>query len=299
MRKIIVPIGGLIVAARSGGGYDIGQQGLDGLESPTAAPFAGQNILRRVPWGRIGKALAGLIPVLISIAAAIFALAQASAARDQNVDSERQELISLVAGIAQEPQSIDQAAATFKTEPLEFRAVQVGFQMTELADAEEAADIISLLHGNGVTAIEYFETALGLQSGQSDSQALQLLQTAAGMKNSDPRTQANVLHEEAAIYYELGPAYYSRAEQADALARAAYDSGPDIPPVNRLNNIAFTDLFDAFYQSAVSCPAAVAEQDAGKSLIRDNPAIDTSGMQSQEQQTEAALEKDRCLPAVG
>jgi hypothetical protein len=51
----------------------------------------------------------------------------------------------------------------------------VGIQLTQLADAEEAADVIRLLNGNGVTAIGYFETALGLQAGQSDYQALQLL----------------------------------------------------------------------------------------------------------------------------
>jgi hypothetical protein len=238
--------------------------------------------------------MAGMIPVLISVAAAIFALVQASAAKDQNIDSERQELVSLVASIAQEPQNIDQAAATFKANPPEFHAVQVGIQMTQLADAEEAADVISLLNGNGVTAIEYFETALGLQAGQSDYQALQLLQKAAGIKNSDPRTQANVLHEEAEIYYGLGPGYYAKAERADTLAGAAYDSGPDIPAVDRLNNIAFTDLFDAFYQSAISCTAAVAEQKSGESLISNNPAIESSGMRNQEQQTAAALKKEQC-----
>lgn len=268
-------------------------------QPPKTALLPKKSILHRVRWRRVGKALAGITPVLVAVAAAIFALVQANAATNQNIDSERQELISLVASIAQEPQNIDQAGATFKAGSPALHAVQVGIQLTELADAEEAADVISLLNGNGVTAVEYFETAVGLQAGESDYQALQFLQKAAAIKNSDPRTQANVLHEEAEIYYGLGPSYYSKAEQADALAGVAFNSGPDIPSVNRLNNVAFTDLFDAFYQSTISCTTAIAEQSAAASLISNDPAIDTSAMQSQEQQTEAALKEALCLPVLG
>ena len=148
-----------------------------------------------------------------------------------------------------------------------------------------------LLNRNGVTAVEYFETATGLQAGQSDHHALQLLQQAASLPNVDPRTQANILHEEAQIYYALGPRYYGTAEMEDRLSAAVFNSGPDIPPLNRLNNIAYTKLFDAYFQATISCATAVAEQTAAESLVTENPGIDSIGMQNQEHETATAIKK--------
>jgi len=258
------------------------------------APLPGNSARQRLTWRRAGKALASTAPVLVAVAAAVFALIQANAAYKQNADSERQELISLVASIAQEPQNIDQAKAIFKANQSELHSAESDIQLTELADAEEAADVIRLLDGNGVTAVEYFETATGLQAGQSDHQALQLLQQAAALPDVDPRTQANILHEEAQIYYALGPRHYGTAEMEDRLSAAVFNSGPDIPPVNRLNNVAYTELFDAYYQATISCATAVAEQTRAKSLVADNPGIDSIGMQNQEQETATAIRNAHC-----
>lgn len=262
------------------------------------APFPAKSARQRLTWRRAGKTLAGTAPVLVAVAAAAFALIQANAAGKQNADSERQELISLVASIAQEPQNIDQAKATFKANQSELHSAESDIQLAELADAEEAADVIRLLNKNGVTAVEYYETATGLQAGQSDHQALQLLKQAAALPNVDPRTQANILHEEAQIHYALGPRYYSTAETEDRISGAAFNSGPDIPPLNRLNNIAYTKLFDAYFQATISCATAVAEQTAAESLVAENPGIDSVGMRNQEQETAAAIEKAHCGTAT-
>ena len=258
------------------------------------APLPSKSRRQRVTWRRAGKALASTVPVLVAVAAAVFALIQANAAGNQNADSERQELISLVASIAQEPQNIDQAKATFKANQSELHSAESDIQLTELADAEEAANVIKLLNQSGVTAVEYFETATGLQAGQSDYQALQLLQQGFALPNVDPRTQANILHEEAQIYYALGPHYYGMAETADGSSMAVFNSGPDIPPVNRLNNIAYTKLFDAYYQATISCATAIGEESAAESLITNNPGIDSVGMQNQEQETAMAIKNAQC-----
>jgi hypothetical protein len=64
--------------------------------------------------------------------------------------------------------------------------------------------------------------------------------------------------------------------------------------VNRLNNIAHTKLFDTYFQATISCATAVAEQTAAESLVAENPGIDSTGMQNQEQETATAIKNAHC-----
>src|ERR1700730_8478371 len=142
------------------------------------------------------------LATLISLAAMLIALLSAGAsaylankangvAEQQAVVGEQQQLISLVANIAQTSATIAQESVTFKGDAAAFHNAEVGTQLTELADSEEAVNLIGLLHHDGVTAVEYYYVAVGLQAGGSDAEALRLLGIAATLP-ADPRTRANI-----------------------------------------------------------------------------------------------------------
>jgi len=131
---------------------------------------------------------------------------QASEAKQQNIVSEQQALVTLVAAIAQDPQIVAQESDAFKGNQAALANAVAGTNFTELTDSEEADYLITLLNGAGVTAIEYYETALGLEASESHTRALNLLNSAISeaTKDSDPRTLANAWEAEAAISYSSG-----------------------------------------------------------------------------------------------
>jgi hypothetical protein len=204
-------------------------------------------------------------------------------AEQQAVVGERQQLVSLVASIAQVPATIAQESVTFRGDPTAFHNAEVGTQLTELADSEEAVNIIGLLHHNGVTAVEYYYVAVGLQAGGSDAEALRLLAIAATLP-ADPRTRANILRTEAQVFYQLGRV--SKAEQDIILAKQAF-AVPDVTSEEYSSNIAHTELFDAHYQAQINCLTAQAEVAAAKKLLKTIP--NTPALVSQEATDESLL----------
>ena len=88
-------------------------------------------------------------------------------ARQANIVSEQQELVSLVSAIAQSPEVQDQEAGTFNGNESAEKDANLGIEFTELTDSEEADYLIGLLHGVGVTAIEYYQIAVGLEASES------------------------------------------------------------------------------------------------------------------------------------
>ncbi len=226
------------------------------------------------------------LTTLISLAAMLIALLSAGAsaylankangvAAQQEIVAEQQELVSLVADIAQEPATIAQEAVTFKGNPAAFHNAETGTQLTELADSEEAVYIIGLLHHNGVAAVEYYYTAVGLQAGESDAEALSLLGTAATLP-ADPRTRANILRTAAQILYELGRG--SEAEHDINLAEQAFDV-PDVTNEEYSNNMAYTELFDAQYQALINCSTAKVEVTAATNILKTIPNTPTIASQ--------------------
>jgi hypothetical protein len=115
-------------------------------------------------------------------------------AQQQAVVSERQELVTLIANIAQEPANISQESVTFHENTVAFQNAEVGTQLTELADSEEAASLIRLLHDNGVTAVEYYYTAFGSRMVRATPRLL------ACLKKPLPCRQ---IHGHAPIFCEL------------------------------------------------------------------------------------------------
>ena len=224
-----------------------------------------------------------LIALLSAGASAYLANKANGLAEQQAVVAERQQLISLVANIAQVPATVAQESVTFKGDPAAFHNAEVGTQLTELADSEEAVNIIGLLHHNGVTAVEYYYVAVGLQAGGSDAEALRLLGIAATLP-ADPRTRANILRTEAQIFYQLGRV--SKAEHDINLAKQAF-AVPDVTSEEKSSNIAYTELFDAQYQAQISCSTAQAEVTAAIKILKTIP--NTPAIVSQEAADESLL----------
>jgi hypothetical protein len=214
------------------------------------------------PW----LTLISLGAMAVALVSAGFTYAQVAAAKQQNVNAEQQELVSLVGAIAQYPASIDQQSEIFKHNYSAISQTQTGDEFTELADSEEAVNLIGLLDGKGVTAIEYYETAVGLQLGESDALPLQFLAAALRLTQF-PETRASIWRLEAQIYYETGSA--SSAERADTLAGRAFDNASDVATTYPMYNLAYTKLFDAYYQAAIpSCANAWAEVNTAVNILR-------------------------------
>lgn len=141
-----------------------------------------------------GVILATFVSVVAAAAAAVAAIAavgQVNLAHDQNVQTqnqnvaaEQQELVTLVGDIAQDPATIAQENQMI-TNANALSSAEGGLTTQELVDSEEAAALIHMLPAKDVTATEYYETAFGLQVGQSYAQSLSFLKIAVTLP-SDP-----------------------------------------------------------------------------------------------------------------
>jgi hypothetical protein len=228
--------------------------------------------------------LAAMLIALLSAGVSAYLASKANGvAEQQAVVGEQQQLISLVANIAQTPATIAQESVTFKGDPAAFHNAEVGTQLTELADSEEAVNLIGLLHHNGVTAVENYYVAVGLQAGGSDAEALRLLGIAATLP-ADPRTRANIFRTEAQIFYQLGRV--SNAEHDIKRAEQAFVV-PDVTSEAYSSNMAYTELFDVQYQAQINCSTAQAEVMAAKKILKTMP--NTPALVAQEAADESLL----------
>jgi len=223
------------------------------------------------PWYKHTTTLISLGAMMIALISAGISAYQVNLARqsniasaEQNVATEQQELVTLVADIAQDPATVSQETLTLGKNASAISQEQSSGELTELADAEEATSIVRLLNGNGVTAAEYYSIALGLEVGESYGQALDYLGTAVKLP-ADPRIHASILRLEAAIYYSLDrPA---AAELDDELAAQSFNHIPDVTEENLEANVAFTDLWDAYYQIPISCSRALTDVESAARII--------------------------------
>jgi tetratricopeptide (TPR) repeat protein len=223
----------------------------------------------RKPWYKHPSTLIALAAAILAGISAGISFNQANIAKDQNIVAEQQELVTLVGDIAQDPATITQESQMISNQSA-LSSAQSGITTTELVDSEEAATLIQLLHAEGVTATEYYQTAVGLQSGQSYAQALSLLKSGIALP-SDPRTHASSLRLQAQIYYELGQV--PEAERADALAEQAFNNVPDVTATSQLFNVVYTELFDAFYQASLSCVRGRAEMSEAQIMYLVHPNL--------------------------
>jgi hypothetical protein len=226
-------------------------------------------------------AIAAVISLVSIGLTAYYASNANGVAAQQALNGEQQELVTLITDIAQEPVTIAQETASIQRDPAALHNAEVGTQLTELAEAEEAKSLLGVLPTSSLTAIDYYYTAMGLEAGESNAQAYSLLQTAGNM-STDPRTSANILRAEAQILYEGGDA--KGAANDIRLAFQAF-SGRGVTPVVQDYNRAYTDFFDAQYQAQLDCQRATSEVTDGKqqlTLIERYPHQDTTELEAEE-----------------
>ena len=217
------------------------------------------------------------IAAAIAIGAGIVSYLQANQAKQQNIVSEQQALVTLVSTIAQDPQTITQESEAFKGNQSALANAVSGTNFTELADSEEANYLIGLLHGTGVTAIEYFQTALGLEASESNTRALNLLNSAIqeATNDSDPRTLANAWYAKASISYEIGNS--SGYSQDLTNAQNAFSAKVGATPIEYDRNLVYLKLFDASYKAGShNCVAATSEMNKAYNMAK-KLNINTSG----------------------
>jgi hypothetical protein len=172
----------------------------------------------------------------------------------QNSNAQQQELVTLVTDIAQG----QQGSSTVNVNG-------ISVELTQLGEAEEADNIINSIPSH-VSSVERYIVGMGLEAGKDYQPALKLVMEAA-MEGSDPRTAADAWRAAAEIKYKLGSD--SQAESDIYLAKRSFDK-PDVLKFDKENDIAYTDLFDVYYQAPINCSAAINEWHEAAGLIKEN-----------------------------
>jgi tetratricopeptide (TPR) repeat protein len=239
----------------------------------------------RKRWYVKSKNIIAILTTSISVIAATAAILQVNQARDQNVAAEQEELLTIVGNLAEVPSILNQESVTFKSDPAALQNAQNGTDNTQLADSEEAVNLISLLNDDGVTAEEYLQVAMGLQNNGIYAQALSYLGIAAS-QNSSPRINADIWRDYAQIYYQL-----NRASVAEHYIRRAYNAFnvPGEPKGSKLGNMVYTELFDAVYQASINCSIAREEVSFANGLTSSNPSLKSPSVVAQETRANEAL----------
>jgi hypothetical protein len=174
----------------------------------------------------------------------------------QNTNAQQQELVTLVTDITQ----AQQGSSTDNVNG-------ISSELTQLGEAEEADTIINSLPPSDVTSVEEYVVGTGLEDGEDYQPALRLVMESAKAA-SDPRTTADAWRAAAYINYQLG--FNSRAEYDIHQARRSFGQ-PDVLEFEKESNIAYTDLFDIYYQARiVGCSTAVNEWNEAIGLIKKN-----------------------------
>lgn len=226
------------------------------------------------------QACVALAAAIVAIVAAVYSASQVAQAKQQNTVSEQQALVSLVSTIAQDPVTIDEenAVGSLATS----NSALLGTDFTELTDSEEAVVLIHLLHGNGVTAIEYYETGIGLEAAsESDKRAMQMfvLAAAEAPKDLDPRTLSNAWLAAALLEYHAGDSAKYHSDLSEAEKAFSQKLGASTEESNR--NVAYLSLVDASLKAGAHCQAALAEMKAAKSLISGQPSKSDQELEKQ------------------
>ena len=211
-------------------------------------------------------AIIAAISLLVSASAIAISVYAAHLTRQQNINAEQQELLSIVTDIEQQQNS-----------PQSFERV--------LADAESAQYIMNNLHNTGIPAVEEYEVGIALASGAAFQPALRLLENAA-RQAPDPVDVAQSWREAANIQYALQQ--NQQAENDMIFAKAAFTL-KNSNMINVENNIAYTDLYDIPRRSAIdpnrgsqSCITSEAEWKEAIQKIDLYPGIVTSSVATQE-----------------
>lgn len=211
---------------------------------------------------RLRVGVGALITTAIAVVGAVIAYAQLHLADVQNRVGTQGSLVSLVIDIAQETRALTTAPA----------AEQPAIDQARVADAEQGLALVNALHDH-VPAIDNYELGEAFEGAFEYHDALISFNRAAVA--NDPHYRASALRGAAAILYQLGGAINDRKAEHDIqLAYHTYDDQQDVTQVERDNNRALTDAFDAWRGGPVNCERAQQELAAAKQLIAADPAAE-------------------------
>lgn len=230
-------------------------------------------------------AVSAVISLLAIGAAVLIGLVQVHLVGQQNNNAQQQELTTLVTDISQG----QQAASTSNTE-----GTNLSPELTVLAEAEEANNIIDGLPSSDVSSVERYVVGQGLEDGDDYQLAIQLL-TEAAQEKTDPRTTADAWRGAAAAWYALGSD--KQAESDINQARVSFNIF-GVTIFSRASNIAFTDLFDIFYRAPIDCSAALNEWDQAAQLTQADHYILNNGNSSGDYRNDVKALKDSCHVAA-
>jgi tetratricopeptide (TPR) repeat protein len=229
-------------------------QASDNAQGP-ADPNAGRQTKAAV--GQMYAAFGALLLSVISLGVSGYS---AYLTGQQNSNAQEQELVTLVTDIAQGQQ---QGSST----TVNVNGISV--ELTQLGEAEEAENIINSIPSR-VSSVERYVVGTGLEDGEDYQPALALIQAAA-VEASDPRTAADAWRAAAEINYKLGRT--SQAQSDINQAMGSFDKYRDFGFYNN-SNIAYTDLFDVYYQlyyrTPADCSKAINEWNGAADLIMHN-----------------------------
>jgi hypothetical protein len=199
--------------------------------------------------------------LLALMASIIVSIHSAQLTGQQNNNAQQQELVTLVTDIVQGQQGSSPTNGS-----------GISAELAQLGEAEEANNIINGLPPSDVSSVEIYIVGRGLELGD-DYQLALLLFAKVEQKGPDPSTAADAWRSAAAISYQLG--LTSRAEGYINLAKESFN-GPHVlgSRSSKESDIAFTDLFDVYYQiyyqAPSDCSTAINEWNEAAGLIKEN-----------------------------
>jgi hypothetical protein len=118
-----------------------------------------------------------------------------------------------------------------------------------------------------VTAIEYYETAIGLEASESYTRSAAYLTAAVSeaTADSDPRTLANAWYAQATIAFRKGQ--YSGYSIDLTNAKNAFSAKLGATTAEYNGNLVYLKLFDASYKAGSDeCPTALSEMAGSQNL---------------------------------
>jgi hypothetical protein len=250
-------------------------------------------MLQATPW----SALIALLAALGAVASALYAHGQIQQAKQQNIATQQQQLLTLVTDIVQQPVALSQATANLKGFAL---VTTQGVFRNELdADGQAAATIITALRGEGqaIAAVEYVEVAKAFENTGDNAQAIAYLAAAVGAANKDdPDDIAFGMRAEASLHYSIGDSGIAHQEYMQAVM--VFKRLPHVSYVTRWdadNGMAQSYLNDASSQIAIGgCQTAHDDLISAEMALAPLGSKNVSTLNQDQNQTDQAAYNKQC-----
>jgi tetratricopeptide (TPR) repeat protein len=223
---------------------------------------------KRTPWW---KNITTLIAVLAFVLSGFSTWETVRYNKSESQTADRQNLVTLVDQLAQEPQSYAQLSAAYKSQPTLQSTLLSSLLTSKAVQAEEAGQIIDSLHGN-VSSSAAREVASSFLDLGSLKPALHYA-TIALARAPDADLRADVLRQRAKIEFETQQVARGVADYRAAYVAETVPGGYTQYTINE--NHVFTDTYAFSLElNAGRCTQAIALYNAAVRLtprVRSNP----------------------------